>query len=244
MMVEEEREDQSQYPPTAASTAAHQHQHHHHPHHNQKQALSPPSPVRSSSPLCPFQRSPSPTTKQSAEHGLEKLGNDDDDFWVAYKVPPHLVDSVKEHLDFREQNGYATYQVDVFRCDVHDGPIIRNALIYVGTTDNPAFLGPESVNDMAMHIAKSVGHSGRNIDYFLNLCHAVRLISRDHPDSHLSILEGQVRQIANEFGIPLPEHTDDESKGLEELMSAGVKGLEADEIWKSWEGVWDVWRKS
>jgi cation transport regulator ChaC len=88
---------------------------------------------------------------------------------------------VKAHLDFREKNGYETLTVDVYRPDIPPsdddndddddggggeghGVLVKNAHIYVASTDNHAFLGPKSLNEMAMQIVESVGPSGRNVD--------------------------------------------------------------------------------
>ncbi|ORY45153.1 ChaC-like protein [Rhizoclosmatium globosum] len=103
-------------------------------------------------------------------------------FGVAFLLRPSEFETVIEHLDFREKNGYHPQIVKVFD---QNGDGLCSARVYVGSTSNVAFLGPVSADDLARHIVRAKGPSGRNIDYFLNVCAAVKVVSRNHPDNHL-----------------------------------------------------------
>ncbi|KAJ1556887.1 hypothetical protein HK405_001500, partial [Cladochytrium tenue] len=121
---------------------------------------------------------------------------DEEDTWgVAYRVPAALAESVKDHLDFREKNGYRALSVDVLPPPLQPAtllgadaappsppqPIVRNATAYVAAPDNPAFLGPAPAPDLAAHIAAARGPSGSNVEYLLALALSVFLIAPPPP---------------------------------------------------------------
>ena len=83
---------------------------------------------------------------------------------------------VFEHLDHREKNGYERLRVRIeFETHSTDG------VVYLAQPGNPAFLGPAPIEDMARHIDRSVGPSGSNRDYLLNLARALRELGADDP---------------------------------------------------------------
>ena len=89
---------------------------------------------------------------------------------------------VFEHLDHREKNGYARIGVQIeFGAQTVDG------VVYVAPAENPAFLGPAPLGEMARQINRCVGPSGSNRDYVLHLAHALRELGAD--DSHVFELE-------------------------------------------------------
>ena len=47
-------------------------------------------------------------------------------------------------------------------------------MIYIGTTENEAFIGPESLEDTAKVIRTSIGPSGKNSEYLINLTEAIK----------------------------------------------------------------------
>ncbi|EER35376.1 conserved hypothetical protein [Candida tropicalis MYA-3404] len=110
-------------------------------------------------------------------------------YGVAYYIKPENVDEVKEYLDIREQNGYTDHKVpfhilNIEKNEVSDGliddiPNDKNgkyieSMIYIGTTENEAFIGPESLEDTAKVIRTSIGPSGKNSEYLINLTEAIK----------------------------------------------------------------------
>lgn len=98
---------------------------------------------------------------------------------MAYLVTPQVFG----HLDHREKNGYRRVVTDM---TFEDGST-EQGLVYIATEDNPAFLGPATELAIARQIAVSVGPSGRNRDYLLELADALRKLGKD--DSHVFEIE-------------------------------------------------------
>ncbi|XP_038071826.1 putative glutathione-specific gamma-glutamylcyclotransferase 2 isoform X2 [Patiria miniata] len=130
---------------------------------------------------------------------------------IAYQVAEQDVPRVREYLDFREKGGYTITSVTFHPRDtrVHQ-PF--DVSIYIATPDNKNFLGPASMEDIARQIFLSVGPSGKNIEYLLNLAEAVRALLPEAMDQHLFELEKLVR-LLNEGKTP------DENKNIEEYLS-------------------------
>ena len=80
---------------------------------------------------------------------------------MAYKIADKDIEHVRAHLDFREKDGYETFETSIYSPE-SDAPIIEKAIIYVATTQNPNFHGPCSTGQLAVQIARSVGQSGSN----------------------------------------------------------------------------------
>ncbi|KAI9591310.1 ChaC-like protein [Syncephalis fuscata] len=114
---------------------------------------------------------------------------------VAYKIADDKIEEVRAHLDYREKNGYTTHYVDVFQSENR----IPVAMIYIGTTSNSEFCGPESVDQIAERIAKAIGPSGPNQEYLFNLCGALRLLAPQVQDVHLFELEARVKQLQEQL---------------------------------------------
>jgi cation transport regulator ChaC len=114
-------------------------------------------------------------------------------YGILYKIHPNDVESVLDHLDYREKDGYSLKKVNV---TLLSGEVIENACLYVASRLNSSFLGPaSSITEIAKHIATSEGPSGRNVEYLLNLCTALKEIA-NYEDPHLKALEEKV----SEFG--------------------------------------------
>ena len=60
-------------------------------------------------------------------------------------------------------------------------------IFYVANEGNPAFLGPASVEAIAQQISKSVGPSGSNTEYLINLAQSLRQHGID--DQHVFEIE-------------------------------------------------------
>ena len=68
-------------------------------------------------------------------------------------------------------------------------------LVYVATDNNPDYLGPAPLHEMAECIATCEGHSGPNSEYLFNLAHMMRLLFPASPDKELFLLEVEVKRI-------------------------------------------------
>lgn len=111
---------------------------------------------------------------------------------MAYRVSPDTF----AHLDHREKNGYLRFFEPLSFVNVEHEP--AQALVYVASEDNPAFLGDAPLEDMARQIAHSVGPSGANADYLLQLDSALQALGAD--DVHVIQLSDAVRRILTSQG--------------------------------------------
>lgn len=101
-----------------------------------------------------------------------------------------IEEDVFAHLDEREKNGYERHEVTLeFRGEFKDES--GAGVVYIAPQDNHAFLGPEPADEMAAHILGSVGPSGRNRDYLLELAAALRELGAH--DDHVFDLERRLR---------------------------------------------------
>lgn len=81
-----------------------------------------------------------------------------------------LVDpAVFSHLDHREKNGYVRYRVPIH---FDDGS--AHGVVYVAPTDNFAYLGEASVEEIAAQVRRCAGPSGSNVEYVRELARALR----------------------------------------------------------------------
>lgn len=92
-------------------------------------------------------------------------------------------------LDRREKNGYLR---EITPLHFADGTAAQG-LVYMATEENPAFLGPAPLADMAHHINDAAGPSGPNRDYLLNLAEALRALNVE--DAHVFALAEQLRRL-------------------------------------------------
>ncbi len=117
---------------------------------------------------------------------------------VAYEVAVEDREYVKEYLDYREKQGYTVAKVDFWpRCNNSIENIEPlKVMVYIATEDNEGYLGPASTEEIAKQIAKSVGPSGKNVEYLLNLAEGMRSIAPGEEDMHLFELERIVKQLA------------------------------------------------
>lgn len=104
---------------------------------------------------------------------------------VAYCV----AEAVFEHLDHREKNGYVRVDTSMHLRDGREVP----GTVYVADEDNHAFLGPDTAQAMAAHIAGSHGPSGSNREYLLTLARALREL--DIHDEHVFELEALLQHL-------------------------------------------------
>ena len=113
---------------------------------------------------------------------------------VAYEIPPEDVARVTEHLDFREKGGYEAVMVEFHPQDPNVEPF--DLKIYIGTEDNPFFLDPAELTEMAEQIYTSEGPSGKNTEYLFELVEAMKQLVPGVEDKHLFELDREVRRLA------------------------------------------------
>ncbi|XP_052831937.1 putative glutathione-specific gamma-glutamylcyclotransferase 2 isoform X1 [Octopus bimaculoides] len=114
---------------------------------------------------------------------------------VAYEIASEDAESVRNHLDYREKGGYKSVTVQFHPISTENKSPFELTL-YIGTEDNPFFLGPASMDEMAKQIAEAEGRSGRNRDYLFNLADAMRTLVPGADDVHLFQLEAKVRHLS------------------------------------------------
>ncbi|EPS42985.1 hypothetical protein H072_3030 [Dactylellina haptotyla CBS 200.50] len=118
----------------------------------------------------------------------------DEPVWgAAYLIAPSEVERIKAYLDLREINGYTIHRHPVYHnsrtSESEDIPNPITAILYIGTPDNPQFVGPpESTSALAQHILDSRGPSGENKEYLYNLYTALEQLAPEAHDSHISEL--------------------------------------------------------
>jgi len=113
---------------------------------------------------------------------------------TAYRIRSDKVAEVRDYLDIREINGYTVHYTPFHPSE--GSPSIKT-LVYIGTPDNDQFMGPQDPQRLAEHIHKSVGPSGLNKDYLLNLEVALNSLSPESGDEHITDLANRVRKLEN-----------------------------------------------
>jgi cation transport protein ChaC len=94
-------------------------------------------------------------------------------FGMAYRVAPQDVPEVLAGLDHREKGGYRRVEIDVH---VPEGGTLPGALMYLAAEDNPSYVGPAPLPEIAERVRRCVGPSGPNVEYVLRLAEALRSI--------------------------------------------------------------------
>ena len=106
---------------------------------------------------------------------------------VAYRVD----ETVFEHLDHREKNGYLRHEVElVLEARTAKENLASNrkkGLVYIGSPGSEAYLGEASDLDIATQISQCIGPSGRNDEYVYKLADGLRALGE--VDKHVFAIE-------------------------------------------------------
>lgn len=136
---------------------------------------------------------------------------------AAYHIIPSKVKEVKDYLDIREINGYSV-QYTVFRAAKPQCKEIR-CLVYIGMPENPQFMGALHPQAVAERINQSIGPSGENRQYLLDLEESLKDLSAESGDEHISDLARRVRNME-------PWQDGGRQKGSKDLGLGKMKGTD------------------
>jgi cation transport protein ChaC len=94
---------------------------------------------------------------------------------VVYRLPDRDAEAILRALDHREQGGYERVSVEATLTGAAP-PGAVHAITWIATPDNPHHLGPASLADVVAQIRTSVGPSGSNLEYVIELDEALRAL--------------------------------------------------------------------
>lgn len=96
---------------------------------------------------------------------------------MVYEVAPSDRRAVLANLDHREKGGYARHEV---AAELKTGERV-DALVYLATPDNESYLGEAPLDAIAAQVRESVGPSGPNIEYVVELARALSAMGASDP---------------------------------------------------------------
>jgi cation transport regulator ChaC len=106
-----------------------------------------------------------------------------------YRVARADREGVLGGLDHRERGGFVRESVEVQLSARSGGAHARiSALVYVATPENPNFLGPAPLHEIASQVRGAHGPSGSNVEYVLRLADALAEMGAE--DRHVFDLAG------------------------------------------------------
>ncbi len=110
----------------------------------------------------------------------------------AFRVAPASLPYVLERLDHRESGGFARDELWVHAAAgrAQQQASVR-AIVYIATHDNPNYLGPAPLAEIADQIARAHGPSGPNVEYLVELATALRAMNAE--DEHVFDLAERLR---------------------------------------------------
>lgn len=104
---------------------------------------------------------------------------------AAYRIESGDAEEVLRHLDHREKGGYARREVELHASA--NGAAFADGLLYLATPENPNYLGPAPLHEIAAQVRGAAGPSGPNVEYVLRLATELRRMGES--DAHVFALE-------------------------------------------------------
>jgi cation transport protein ChaC len=93
---------------------------------------------------------------------------------VAFRVASHEGERVLAQLDHRERGGFDRQEVKVKLRGHGDAAAVVCALVYLATPENPNYLGPAPLHEIAAQVRRCEGPSGPNVEYVIELASALQ----------------------------------------------------------------------
>ncbi|MCU0685337.1 MAG: gamma-glutamylcyclotransferase [Polyangiaceae bacterium] len=112
---------------------------------------------------------------------------------LAFRIAGEHLDAALDELDRRERAGYRRIEHEFVPLDPERSP--ARAIVYVADPQNADYLGEAPLEAMALHIARSSGPSGSNLDYLRRL--ATFLREHGEHDEHVFALERLATTLAS-----------------------------------------------
>ncbi len=113
---------------------------------------------------------------------------------MAFQISSKDAVEIFQALDYREKNGYERHTAP---CWLIEQKRTVECIFYIATESNVAFLGPAPLSEIAQQINASVGPSGSNREYLLQLASALRTLNLT--DEHVFSLEQEVLKLTPEL---------------------------------------------
>jgi cation transport regulator ChaC len=98
---------------------------------------------------------------------------------VAFRVASHERERVLARLDHRERGGFDRHEVTVKLDEHRDEAAAAEevcALVYRATPENPNYLGPAPLREIAAQVRRCQGPSGANAEYVIELATALQAL--------------------------------------------------------------------
>ena len=107
----------------------------------------------------------------------------------AYRIESGNGEEILDRLAYREKGGYDRITLDLHLSDAQARSV--PGFVYFANPDNPNWLGPAPMPDIARQVRRSHGPSGANVDYVLQLAAALRGMGVE--DEHVFALADLVK---------------------------------------------------